>query len=116
MIFFISPHFGSGSRDFFALSKKYKSKIFASVPCQRPYHAEHTSSRPITEVKQHWARIVLGWETAWEHRVLLAFYFASIYLKTAKTAYFGSAPLPNEADLLKTQVLAVPHCQMKRIC
>ena len=41
---------------------------------QRPYHVEHTSSRPITEVKQHWARLVLGWETAWEHRVLLSFF------------------------------------------
>ena len=30
------------------------------------------SSRPITEVKQRRARIVLGWVTAWEHRVLLA--------------------------------------------
>ena len=45
---------------------------------QRPYHAECTSSRPITEVKQHWALLVLGWETAWEHRVLLAFCFFSI--------------------------------------
>ena len=41
---------------------------------QRPYHAEHTSSRPITEVKQHRARLVLGWVTAWEHRVPLSFY------------------------------------------
>ena len=41
--------------------------------CQWPYHVEHTSSRPITEVKQHWARIVLGSETAWELQVLLAF-------------------------------------------
>ena len=41
--------------------------------CQRPYHVECTSSRPITEVKQHWARIVLRWETAWELLVLLAF-------------------------------------------
>ena len=39
---------------------------------QRPYHIEYTSSRPITEVKQCWARLVLGWETAWEHWVLLA--------------------------------------------
>ena len=39
---------------------------------QRPYHIEHTSSRPITEVKQCWARLVLGWVTAWEHWVLLA--------------------------------------------
>jgi len=25
------------------------------------------------EVKQHWARIGLGWETAWELQVLLVF-------------------------------------------
>ena len=41
-------------------------------PRQRPYHVERTSSRPITEVKQHWARSVLRWVTAWEHRVPLA--------------------------------------------
>ena len=35
----------------------------------RPYHAEYTGSRPITEVKQRRARLVLGWETAWEYRV-----------------------------------------------
>ena len=39
-------------------------------PRQRPYHVEHTSSRPITEVKQRRARLVLGWVTAWEYRVL----------------------------------------------
>ena len=42
---------------------------------QRPYHVEYTGSRPITEVKQRWARLVLGWVTAWEHRVLLASLF-----------------------------------------
>ena len=40
---------------------------------QRPYHVEYTGSRPITEVKQRRARIVLGWVTAWEHRVPLPF-------------------------------------------
>ena len=30
----------------------------------RPYHVEYTSSRPITEVKQRRARLVLGWVTA----------------------------------------------------
>ena len=40
---------------------------------QRQYHVECTGSRQITEVKQRWAWIVLGWETAWEHQVLLAF-------------------------------------------
>ena len=38
--------------------------------CLRPYLVEHTSSRPITEVKQLRARLVLGWVTAWEYRVL----------------------------------------------
>ncbi|KXZ75763.1 hypothetical protein TcasGA2_TC031085 [Tribolium castaneum] len=40
---------------------------------QRPYHAEYTSSRLITEVKQRRARLVLGWVTAWEHRVPLIY-------------------------------------------
>lgn len=38
--------------------------------CLRPYHGEYTASRPICQVKHHWARIVLRTETAWEHRVL----------------------------------------------
>ena len=38
--------------------------------CLRPYHVENTGSRPITEVKQRRARLVLGWVTAWEYRVL----------------------------------------------
>ena len=42
---------------------------------QRPYHVENTGSRPITEVKQRWAWLVLGWVTAWEHQVLLSFFF-----------------------------------------
>ena len=37
--------------------------------CLRPYHVENTGSRPITEVKQRRARLVLGWVTAWEYRV-----------------------------------------------
>ena len=41
--------------------------------CVRPYHVENTSSRLITEVKQHWAVLVLGWVTAWEYTVLYSF-------------------------------------------
>ena len=41
---------------------------------QRPYHVESTQSRQILEVTQRRARSVLGWVTAWEHRVLLAFF------------------------------------------
>ena len=36
----------------------------------QPYHVECAGSRPITEVKQRRAWLVLGWETAWEHQVL----------------------------------------------
>ena len=36
----------------------------------RPYHVEYTGSRPITEVKQRRAWLVLGWVTAWEYQVL----------------------------------------------
>ena len=44
-----------------------------------------TGSRSITKVKQHWARLVLGWVTAWEHRVklgpfLFIFNFNTIFL------------------------------------
>ena len=38
--------------------------------CLRPHHAECTGSRLITEVKQRWAWLVLGWVTAWEPQVL----------------------------------------------
>ena len=50
-------------------------QLFTSHSRQRPYYVENTGSRPITEVKQHWAWLVLGWETAWEHQVLLSFLF-----------------------------------------
>ena len=50
-------------------------RIFFNICRQRPYHVESTGSRPITEVKQRRARLVLGWVTAWEHRVLLANFF-----------------------------------------
>ena len=54
---------------------KVYSCILFTVCRQRPYHVESTGSRPITEVKQRRARLVLGWVTAWEHRVLLATFF-----------------------------------------
>jgi hypothetical protein len=44
--------------------------ISGHFQCLRPYHVENTSSRPITEVKQHRAELVLGWVTAWEYSVL----------------------------------------------
>ncbi len=47
---------------------------------QRPYHVENTGSRPITEVKQHRALLVLRWVTAWERSVPLASFFYLCWL------------------------------------
>ena len=47
----------------------------------RPYVFENISSRPITEVKQRRARLVLGWVTAWEYRVSYTFDLFCISLK-----------------------------------
>ena len=46
-----------------------KTKFNSHLKCLGPYHVECTGSRPITEVKQRRARLVLGWVTAWEYRV-----------------------------------------------
>ena len=68
-----------------------KKHLFGTFSCQRPYHAEYTSSRPITEVKQRRAQSVLGWVTAWEHWVLLALLFLLLANVLAFTLvqYFG---------------------------
>ena len=47
---------------------------------QRPYHVGTTGSRSITKVKLRRARLVLGWVTAWEHRVLLVSFFLSSHV------------------------------------
>ena len=77
------------------IENQHKVATFDCCICQRPYHAEHTSSRPITEVKQHWAQSVLGWVTAWEHWVLLAFSLFMNFLSFWQTLChleFGSKP------------------------
>ena len=43
----------------------------------RAYNIEGTSSRLITEVKPHLARLVLGWVTAWEYLVLQTLFLLS---------------------------------------
>ena len=60
---------------------------FNACVCQRPYHVENTGSRPITAVKQRWAWLVLGWVTAWEHHVLLAFTFFQFLKKIFSLLY-----------------------------
>ena len=68
MYFGFSSFFFSSSPLHSILYKHY----FSPLCRQLPYHVENIGSRPITEVKQRRARLVLGWVTAWEHRVLLA--------------------------------------------
>lgn len=46
----------------------YVSRVMHHI-CLRPYHRENSGSRPISEDKHGWARLVLGWETTWEPRV-----------------------------------------------
>ena len=53
----------------------YKWQDCKASCCLRSFHVEYTRSRPITEVKQHRARLVLGWVTAWEYRVSKASFF-----------------------------------------
>ena len=57
-------------------SRRHKSAFSSILLRQRPYHVECTASRPISEVKQRWVWLVLGWVTAWEHQMLLAFCFS----------------------------------------
>ena len=81
----------------FVHSSPYKH-YFSLVYRQRPYHVENTGSRPITEVKQRRARLVLGWVTAWEHRVLLAtFFFFFLTDSTLNLPLFVHLFLPAEA-------------------
>ena len=44
--------------------------LFSAYKWLRPCHSEYNRSCPITEVKQGWAVLVLGWVTAWEYTVL----------------------------------------------
>ena len=41
---------------------------------QGSYHVGNTASRPISEVKQRWALLVLAWETSLEPSVTLRFF------------------------------------------
>ena len=63
---------------------------FHPLPWQRPYHVDNTSSRPITEVTQHRAWSVLGWETASEHWVLLSLLHSRVL---PRLLFFSPLPL-----------------------
>ena len=69
--------------------------VIVNCRCVRPYHVENTGSRPITEVKQRRAWLVLRWVTAWEHHVLYTFFyprnFRNFFMSVYCRCYF---PLP----------------------
>ena len=56
-----------------------KEKYVKNLKLINKYLKKSTRSRPITKVKQRWARIVLRWVTAWELRVVLAFFIFPIF-------------------------------------
>ena len=57
---------------------------------QPQYCVEYIGSRRITKVKQRWDWMVLGWETTWEHQVLLTFVkFIMKYQKLIRTVDIG---------------------------
>ena len=58
--------------------EKFLFQNSASSSMQGSYHVGNTASRPISEVKQRWALLVLAWETSLEPRVTLRF-FPSIF-------------------------------------
>ena len=67
---YLSPVRELGCVEFFKIERNFVETDMAEcTKCLGPYHVESTSSRPITEVKQHRAALVLGWVTAWEYAV-----------------------------------------------
>ena len=70
------------------------NSFIVASKCVRPYHVENTGSRPITEVKQRRAWLVLRWVTAWEHHVLYTFLFHfNIFSTVFSAGSIGSMPL-----------------------
>ena len=60
------PHSMKTSPAIFRVDVRIRNAVYSLWP----YHPEHARSHLISEVKQGRAWLVLGWETAWEYRVL----------------------------------------------
>ena len=54
--------------------KRFIYQNFSPSCMQGSYHVGNTASRPISEVKQRWALLVLAWETSLEPSVTLRFF------------------------------------------
>ena len=59
---------------------------------RRPYRVECTGSLSTSEVKQHRARLVLGWGTAWEDLWVLSALFCACYGSSLRTKGAAWAP------------------------
>ena len=46
----------------------------------RPYHMENSARRPITEVKQFCAYLILGWVIVWKYHVLFLQIFCFLFI------------------------------------
>ena len=82
---------------------------------QRPYHVESTRSRQLPEVKLRRVPLVLGWVTAWEYGMLLAFSFFAILnaeseSSTGKTVGGGFVTNSCSCAILKTNIYC--NCNM----
>ena len=91
------------------MRERFKKSVIVTFKCQRPYHIEHTSSRPITEVKQCWVQSVLGWVTAWEHWMLLASLFCLFWSLVAFSGHFlATHAIPKSPNVPKTSSTFFP--------
>ena len=65
---------------------------------QGSYHVGNTASRPISEVKQRWAVLVLAWETSLEPTVTLRF-FPCIVALFLEMFFYGSNDSSDDVTL-----------------
>ena len=100
-----------------AILCRYKYALNKSVNCQRSYLDENTSTHSTTEVKHRWARIVLGWVTAWELLVALTFYFLCEYLHST-LKYFNKTYVCMyvciTAHYITLHYITVSYCNVKK--
>ena len=77
--------------------------------CQRPHQVENTRSRPITEFKQNWARIVLRLDTAWDLLVLLGFKLQDWTFQSSLNLTKHTSPGVRSSSINKVLETNFPH-------
>lgn len=79
----------------------FNSWCVCTSKCNRPYKADSTITRPIYEVKQLLARIVLRWVTTGEVLVLITFLFSS-FTNVRTYAHTHTLPAYNNVHEMTT--------------